>query len=71
MGISKLDVTLCLLSDPPSRSTRDLRIGSSVGVVAVKSSARERLLVGVFDGVEVDGARRDNRDMGLGGWVWI
>lgn len=71
-----MEATLCFLSDPPSRSARDLRAGTSSelsGVLSVKSSARDRLFVGVVvvgmldPELEVEGARRDRRDAGREG----
>ena len=62
--ISGFEDTLAFFSGPFRRSTNDLRDGSPWdGVFGVKSSARARLfVVGVNDGVEVDGVKRDSRD---------
>ena len=62
------------MSGPARRSANDLRGGSSWdGTSEAKSSALTRLFVivgvevGVKEGVEVEGLRRDNRDgTGLG-----
>jgi hypothetical protein len=70
-----LEDTLCFLSDPgpgpPRRSTNDLRDCSWDGALGVKSSARARLfvivVVGVDEGVVVEGVRRDSRDGAFGG----
>ena len=64
---SGLEDTLCFLSVPPNRSTNDLRDGSPWdGVFGVKSSARARLfvimVVGIDEGIAVEGVRRDSRD---------
>ena len=66
--ISGFEDTLAFFSGPFRRSTNDLRGCSCDGVFGVKSSARARLfVVGVNDGVEVEGVKRDSRDGAFGG----